>query len=119
VSPKEINQEAYASRGHEVHFFYLNVVEEGKEPVIGRVEVPAWVADDTKKLNLIHGAIVAQARITGDYPYALARADELTYISSRERTAFEEMVATALLRAGVRSAPSPKAYYKRLTRQRS
>lgn len=118
VSPGKINQDHYAPRGHEVHFFYVNVVEKKQEPVIARVEVPAWVARDTEKLNLVHGAVVAQARITGDYPYALARADELAYISSRERAAFEEMVMTALLRAGVRSAPSPKAHYKRLTRMR-
>jgi hypothetical protein len=119
VSPKDISQTDYARRGHEVHFFYLNVVEEdGREPVIARVEVPAWVADHAGRLDLVHGAVVAQARITGDYPYALARADELAYISSRERAAFEEMVLTALLRAGVRSTPSPKAHYKRLTRMR-
>jgi hypothetical protein len=118
VSPKETNRDDYAPRGHEVHFFYLNVVEEGQEPAIARVEVPAWVARDTGRLDLVHGAVVAQARITGDYPYVLARADELAYISSRERAAFEEMVMTALLRAGVRSAPSPKAHYKRLTRTR-
>jgi hypothetical protein len=117
VSPKEINHEYYAPRGHEVRFFYLNVVQEGIEPVIARVEVPAWVAQDAAKVSLIHSAIVAQAQITGDYPYALARADELAYISSRERAAFEEMVITALLSAGVRSAPSPKATYKRLTRR--
>ncbi len=118
VASREINQEDYARRGHEVHFFYLNVVEDGNEPVIARVEVPAWVARDAGKLNLIHGAVVAQARITGDYPYALVRADELAYISHRERTALEQMVLTALLRAGISSAPSPKAAYKRLTRQR-
>jgi hypothetical protein len=117
VSPKEINHENYAPQGQEVRFFYLNLVEEGEKPVIARVEIPAWVAEDADKLNMIHGGIVAQARITGDYPYALARADELAYISSRERAAFEEMVITALLRAGVSSAPSPKATYKRLTRR--
>jgi hypothetical protein len=117
ASAKEINQEYYARQGHEVRFFYLNLVGEGEDPVVARVEVPAWVADDAEKLNLLHGAIVAQARITGDYPYALARADELAYISSQERAALEDMVMTALIRAGVQSVPSPKAYYKRLTRR--
>ena len=116
ISPKEINQEDYG-RQHEVHFFYLNLVSDGEEPVIARAEVPAWVAEDANRLDLVHGAVVAQARITGDYPYALARADELAYISSQERAAFEDMVATALIRAGVRPAPSPKAHYKRLTRR--
>lgn len=117
VSPKQINQEEYAQQGHEVHFFYLNVAEEGQKAVIARVEVPAWVVEDADRLNLIHGAIVAQARITGDYPYALARADELAYISSQERAALEDMVATELIRAGVEATTSPKATYKRLTRR--
>jgi hypothetical protein len=116
ISPKEINQQDYARRGHTVHFFYLNLVKEGERPVIARVEVPAWVANDVEKLEMLHGAIVTQARITGDYPYALARADELAYISSQERAALEDMVATTLIRAGLRANPSPKAYYKRLTR---
>lgn len=116
-SAKQINQSYYAPEGHEVHFFYLNLADEGHAPIIARLEVPAWIAADPVRLDLLHSAVVAQARITGDYPYALARADELAYISSQERAAFEEMIVTALLRAGVRSVPSPKAYYKQLTRQ--
>ena len=117
VSPSSINSEYYHPAGHAVHFCYLNLAEEGHDPVVARIEVPVWVAEDPDRLKLVHGAIVAQARITGDYPYALARADELAFISGPEREAFEEMVTTALLRAGIRSALSPKAYYKTLTRQ--
>lgn len=117
VSASPINHNYYIPAGHSVHFFYLNLAtERGQEPVIARVEVPAWVARDADRLALVHGALVAQARITGDYPYALARADELAYISGRERAAFEDMVITALLQAGLQSVPSPKAYYKSLTR---
>jgi len=117
VSPSPINYEYYHPAGHAVHFCYLNLAEEEHDPVIARVEVPAWVARDHDRLALVHGAVVAQARITGDYPYALARADELAYVSGPERAAFEEMVTTALLRVGVRSSLSPKAYYKSLTRR--
>jgi len=117
VSPKEINEHYYAGRGHEAHFFYVNMAEAEREPVIARVEVPAWVARDSAKLNMIHALVVAQARITGDYPYVLARADELAYVSGRERAALENMVMSSLIRAGVQSAPSPKARHKRLTRQ--
>jgi len=117
VSPSPINYEYYHPAGHAVHFCYLNLAEEEHDPVIARVEVPAWVARDHDLLALVHGAVVAQARITGDYPYALARADELAYVSGPERAAFEEMVTTALLRVGVRSSLSPKAYYKSLTRR--
>ena len=117
VSPSPINYDYYHPAGHAVHFCYLNLAEEGRDPVVARIEVPVWVAEDPDRLALVHGAIVAQARITGDYPYALARADELAFISGPEREAFEDMVTTALLRAGIRSAISPKAYYKTLTRQ--
>ena len=71
----------------------------------------------TQPILDVANAIIAQARILGDYPYALARADELAFISGREREAFSEMVTTALMRAGVPPALSPKAYYKTLTRQ--
>lgn len=117
VSPSSINYAYYHPAGHGVHFFYLNLTVEGRDPIIARVELPAWVAEDADWLALVHGALVAQARITGDYPYALTRADELAFVSGPEREAFEEMVATALLRAGVGTALSPKAYYKTLTRQ--
>ena len=116
-SPDATNHQRYAPKGHHIHFFYLNLVAEGSEAVIARIEVPAWVAEDADGLALVHSAIVAQARILGDYPYALARADELAFISGREREAFSEMVTTALMRAGVPPALSPKAYYKTLTRQ--
>lgn len=117
VSPSPVNHEYYSPAGHTVHFCYLNLAEEGRDPVVARLELPAWVADDAEQLSLVHGAVVNQARIAGDYPYALARADELAFVSGQERQAFEEMVTTSLLRAGVVSTLSPKAYYKTLTRR--
>ena len=117
VSPSPVNHDYYRPAGHTVHFFYLNLAEEGRDPVVARVELPAWVAEASGRLDLVHASIVAQARIAGDYPYALVRADELAFVSGQEREAFAEMVTTSLLRAGVVSALSPKAYYKTLTRQ--
>jgi len=117
VSPSPANQECYQPAGHAVHFFYVNLAKEGHAPAVARVEVPAWVAEDVDRLALVHGAIVAQARIAGDYPYALARADELAFISGQEREALNDMVVGALLRAGVSPTLSPKRYYKTLTRR--
>jgi hypothetical protein len=116
VSPSSINHDHYTPE-HTVHFFYLNVAAEGTPPAIARIEVPAWVADDPQRMALVHGAIVAQARITGDYPYALVRADELAFISGPEREAFDDMVVSSLVRAGVPTALSPKKFFKTLTRQ--
>ncbi len=117
VSPSPINHDYYHPEGHTIHFFYLNLAAEGRDPAIARIELPTWVAADPDRLALVHASIVAQARIAGEYPYALARADELAFISGRERETLTEMVTTSLLQAGVVSALSPKAYYKTLTRQ--
>ncbi len=117
ISPSSINHDYYQDAGQIVHFFYLNLAAEGQDPVIARIEVPAWVAEDADRLALVHASIVDQSRLAGDYPYALARADELAFISGPEREAFQEMVTASLLRAGIRPALSPKAYYKTLTRQ--
>ena len=123
ASSTPINCHHYQPAGHDIHFCYVNVdsrhplAQEDHEAIIARVEFPAWVAQDANRLALVHGAIVAQARITGDYPYALVRADELAFISGPEREALESMVLTALMDAGVRTALSPKRYYKTLTRQ--
>ncbi|MCX7683342.1 MAG: DNA double-strand break repair nuclease NurA [Anaerolineae bacterium] len=116
VSPALINHNFYRPLGQTVHFFYLNLAVAEERPVIARIEVPAWVAARADQLALVQAAIVAQARITGDYPYALARADELAFISAPEREALEEMITTSLMRTGIVVTPSPKAYYKTLTR---
>ena len=117
TSPNGINRNYYQPAGHEVQFFYLNVAAEGRAPVIARVEVPCWVAENPDALGLAHAGIVAQCRILGGFPYVLARADELAYISAPEREQLEEMMGTALMSAGIVPAPSPKAYYKGLTRR--
>lgn len=117
ISPSKVNRDYYRPAGQEVLFFYLNVAPEGEAPVIARVEVPQWVAEDPARLALAHAAIVAQCRILGGFPYVLARADELAYISTPEREELEEMIGTALLRRGILTTPSPKAYYKGLTRR--
>lgn len=117
ISPSGINRNDYRPAGHEVRFFYLNVAAEGQAPVIARVEVPCWVAENPDALALAHAGIVAQCRILGGFPYVLARADELAYISRPEREQLEEMVGVALMSAGIVPTSSPKAYYKGLTRR--
>ncbi len=117
LSPSKVNQEGYDARGHAVHFFYVNVAREKEPPVIARVEVPAWVVRAPDLLSLVHGGVVAQCRIAGEYPYVLARADELAYISGPERERLEEMVGTAMLRHGLPPTLSPKAFYKSVTRR--
>ncbi|MDX1520166.1 MAG: DNA double-strand break repair nuclease NurA, partial [Anaerolineae bacterium] len=63
------------------HFFYLNVSNNAFSPQLARIEIPAWLASNPDAVDLLHAAIVRQARLTGGYPYVLARADELAIIS--------------------------------------
>jgi hypothetical protein len=90
--------EIYDQAGHTIHFFYLNLSSDPAWPHLARVEVPAWVATNPAVLDVLHAAIIRQARLTGGYPYVLARADELAVISGEERDAVEMMLAVEMRR---------------------
>ncbi|MEW5957147.1 MAG: DNA double-strand break repair nuclease NurA [Chloroflexota bacterium] len=102
----------YESAGHTVHFFYLNVGQSRARPYLARLEIPAWLAGDRPALDTLHAAVVRQARITGGYPYVLARADELAVISAEEREAVEMMLALELRRLGLNPEISSKQRQK-------
>jgi hypothetical protein len=76
---------------HRVHFFYVNVEEE-----IGRVEVPAWVADAPALLELTHTLVIDNARRGGGYPVVLQEAHEQAVVTGADREAFAAMVERAL-----------------------
>jgi hypothetical protein len=104
----------YNQAGHTIHFFYLNVSKNEVRPQLARIEVPAWIAADDEALNILHAAIVRQARITGGYPYVLARAHELAIISTEEREAVEMMLAVEMRRHDLIPSLSPKQFNKSL-----
>ena len=108
--------EKYESASHTVHFFYLNVGQNQAAPALARVELPAWIAAEPELLDTLHAAIVRQARITGGYPYVLARADELAVISAEEREAVEMMIAIEMRRLGLQPELSLKQQHKNLFR---
>jgi hypothetical protein len=103
----------YIQAGHALHFFYLNV-SKGDVPKLARIEIPAWLVSNKPALDALHGVIVRQARITGGYPYVLARAHELAIISNEEREAVEMMLAVEMRRQGVNPSLSPKQFNKNL-----
>ncbi len=86
-----------------LHFFYLNVGRPGR-PWIARVEVPAWVAREAEKLDLLHAVLVQQCRVMGSrpYPYLLHRAHEAALVSLEEKEQLTQMIVTELHRRGVR-----------------
>jgi hypothetical protein len=84
-----------------LHFFYLNVGET-QHPWLVRVEIPAWVAEDTGKLDLLHTALLEQCKIMGakPYPYILHRAHEIAVVKFEEKEQVEQMLALELRQAG-------------------
>jgi hypothetical protein len=82
-----------------LHFFYLNVGSEG-HPWPVRVEIPRWVADDPKKLDLLHCVILEQCKMMGNrpYPYLLHRAHETAVVRHEEKAQVEQLLVLELRR---------------------
>lgn len=83
----------------ELHFFYLNVGTQG-HPWPIRVEIPRWVVDDRKQLDLLHAVLVEQCRMMGSrpYPYLLHRAHETAVVKNEEKFQIEQMLELELRR---------------------
>lgn len=92
----------------EVAFFYVKV-HNGFRTAIARVDIPAWVARDSAAVDALHGLILAQCQMQGrtPYPYALARADELALVSSKDKRKLNELVNLELRRHGLQPSPLP------------
>ena len=76
---------------HRIRFFYLNVGEE-----MARVEVPAWVADDPRLVDLVHGLLLEQCRLGDGYPVALQEAHEQAVLTGADREGFRHVLELAL-----------------------
>jgi hypothetical protein len=99
-----------------LHFFYLNVGT-GKDKLLARVEIPAWVAADAGKLDCLHAALLEQCRVMGarPYPYILHRAHEIAVVGYDEKRQVEQMLELELRRAGAElEGGSPKQSAKDL-----
>ena len=106
----------YKDKGHEIYHCYINVGRDpAQPPLIARLEMPSWTAQDPHRCNLLHAVVCQQCQIVGDYPYVLARAHELARISNDERHALDEMVIATLCLQGLDLRPSRKALNKRWT----
>ncbi|MGH2537339.1 MAG: DNA double-strand break repair nuclease NurA [Candidatus Promineifilaceae bacterium] len=100
--------------GNEVCFFYLNPGDSGRQIV--RVDVPAYVAVRPDLVDALHALLLDQCRILGDYPYALARADELAVVGYQDRQNLEGFIANAMLREGIDGAQTAKQSSKSIAR---
>lgn len=89
---------------HALHFFYINTGWENR-PVIARVDIPAWVAEDNSSVNTLHAELVNQCRAMGSqpYPYILHRAHEAALVTLEERQKVTDMMVLELGRHGIQA----------------
>ena len=109
---------AYADEGHEIAYFYLKVYNDHQTRVV-RVDIPVWVAQYPRAVEVIHSVLLEQCRIQGrnPYPYAITRADELAVVKMKDRDKLDEMVRAELRKRGIHSgAYSAKTRGKDLAR---
>lgn len=119
-SPRNLEYKAGEGGGpsYEIAFFYLKV-SSGYRDVIARVDIPMWVARDKQSVDELHALLVDQCRMQGrnPYPYALTRADELAYVSSKDKHKLDEMMHFEARRKGIDPTPfSAKSWGKELAR---
>jgi hypothetical protein len=81
-----------------IYFCYVDVGTE-----IARVEIPAWVAEDTDLLNQSLGIMLAQVQKGYGYLVALAEAHNLAVVRGSDRARFFALLEQQLIRAGVRN----------------
>ncbi|MEM7332964.1 MAG: DNA double-strand break repair nuclease NurA, partial [Chloroflexota bacterium] len=83
---------------------------------IARVDIPRWVADDAEAVTAVHSLIVSQCQIMGDYPYVIARADEMAVVGRQDAAELNFMLDVIMDRHGVGSELTAKAGSKELAR---
>ncbi|MDJ0595381.1 MAG: DNA double-strand break repair nuclease NurA [Pleurocapsa sp. MO_226.B13] len=81
-----------------VYFCYVNVGAE-----IARVEVPAWVVEDTALFEQSLSIVLAQVHKGYGYPVALAEAHNQAVVRGSDRARFFALLEQQLIKAGLRN----------------
>jgi hypothetical protein len=99
---------------NQVCFFYLNPGSTGQ--AIARIDIPLWVAEQPAAVAYVHALVYDQCQILGDYPYALARADEMAVVGRRDQADLEAMIELHMGREGIQGDITAKLGSKNLAR---
>ena len=99
---------------NEVSFFYLNPGASGSQ--IARVDIPRWVAENPDDVAAVHALIISQCRVMGDYPYVLARADEMAVVGRQDAAELNFMLDVIMQRHGISAHITAKQGSKELAR---
>lgn len=90
------------------YFFYLHVGTE-----IGRVEIPAWIARDDAKVDMVARIILDQCVKGFGYPVVIAEAHEQAVVKGPDREFFYHLITKYALMQKQRVLISPKSLKKR------
>ena len=99
---------------NEVCFFYLNPGQSGRR--IARIDIPMWVAQDPAAVDAVHSLIIDQCQILGNYPYVLARADEIAVVGRRDQENLNLMIDNVMHRHGITAQTTAKQGSKDIAR---
>jgi hypothetical protein len=99
---------------NEVCFFFLNPGSSGQQ--IARVDIPRWVAENPASVSAVHALIIDQCRLLGDYPYVIARADEMAVVGRRDASELNFMIDVIMERHGIHAGITAKQGSKEIAR---
>lgn len=89
-----IHNQRFAKKGLGIYFFYLKVNDE-----IMRIELPQWIADESKKVDQVHSAVHYDSTDLG-YPYTLAQAHYHVVLKNDVADAIRNLAESAYYQAG-------------------
>lgn len=89
-------------------FFYVHTGSE-----IGRVEIPAWIAQDEQQVDLIAQIVIDQCIKGGGYPVALAEAHEQAVVKGADRDFFYHFLQKMGIERNYTQSISRKSLKKR------
>ena len=113
VSPPN-EQFANQDSQNEICFFYVNPSAGGKQ--IARVDIPRSVAENEAAVTAVHSLIIDQCRLMGDYPYVLARADEMAVVGREDASQLNILIDLVMQNYGISADLSAKQSSKGLAR---
>lgn len=92
-----------------IFFFYINTGTE-----VARVELPCYVVNDNKLLNLIHNVTALQCKVGYGYPVTLSEAHLQAVVSKADRQIFYDLIREQILKT---SQTPVKLSYKELKKR--
>jgi hypothetical protein len=90
------------------YFFYYHAGSE-----IARIEIPAYVAHDSERVNLLISLVADQVKKGNGYPVAIAEAHEQAVVKGPDRDFFYQAIGKVSIEQRQRLIPSQKSAKKR------